>query len=51
MLNDMVALPSIAYFPMEIALQNHIPTFSSVGPFWSRSLGYHRRTPARMTCT
>lgn len=28
MLNDMVALPSIAYFPMEIALQSHTPTYS-----------------------
>jgi hypothetical protein len=28
MLNDRVALPSIAYFPMEIALQSHIPTYS-----------------------
>jgi starch phosphorylase len=28
MLNDMVALPRIAYFSMEIALETHIPTYS-----------------------
>jgi len=28
MLNDMVALPIIAYFSMEIALETHIPTYS-----------------------
>jgi len=28
MLNDMVALPTIAYFSMEIALESHIPTYS-----------------------
>jgi glycogen phosphorylase len=28
MLNDMVALPTIAYFSMEIALDSHIPTYS-----------------------
>jgi len=28
MLNDIVALPSIAYFPMEIVLQSHIPAYN-----------------------
>jgi glycogen phosphorylase len=28
MLNSMVALPTIAYFSMEIALDSHIPTYS-----------------------
>jgi starch phosphorylase len=28
MLNDMVTLPMIAYFSMEIALESHIPTYS-----------------------
>jgi hypothetical protein len=34
MLNDMMALPIIAYFSMEIALETHIPTYSGGSACW-----------------